>query len=99
MQLHGVDIYIWQDDLPDLPKQHGPLSLLLISNRGTKCYPGPVPEMDLIDWYRCRFFSEEVIDHSTIDALMQEISNQGFVWTKAQKLFRVDGVDAFSQPY
>lgn len=99
MTLHGVDVYIWQQDQPALPKEFGPFTLKLISNRGTKVYPGPAPEMDLIDWYRCRFTSEQEVKDTQVDELVQELTKQGFTWTKTQKLFQIDGVDAFSQPY
>jgi hypothetical protein len=55
--------------------------------------------MDLLDWPRCRFLSDEVVSDAEIDALVQHLSGQGFTWTKCQKLFRKDGVDQFSQPY
>ena len=87
MTLHGVDVYIWQDEQPALPTEFGPFTLKLISNRGTKVYPGPAPEMDLLDWFRCRY------------ELITALTEQGFRWTKTQKLFQIDGVDAFSQPY
>lgn len=99
MELHGVDVYIWQDNMPELPTEIGPFTLKLISNRGTKMYPGPVPEMDFIDWYRCRFYSEAVVTDADVDALIHEVTAKGFRWTKTQKLFTIDGVDAFSQPY
>ncbi len=99
MTLHGVDIFIWSADTPDVPKEFGPFTLALISNRGTRIYPGPAPEMDLLDWPRCRYFCEEEVTHDQIDELVNKITSLGFRWTKCQKLFRIDGVNAFSQPY
>lgn len=99
MTLHGVDIFIWSADTPDVPKEFGPFTLDLISNRGTRIYPGPAPEMDLLDWPRCRYLCEEEVTHDQIDELVNKITSLGYRWTKCQKLFRIDGVNAFSQPY
>lgn len=99
MQLHGVDIYIWSPTTPEVPKTHGKLTLTLISNRGTRIYPGPAPEIDLLDWPRCRYESDEVVTDEDVQAIVNEITNQGFRWTKCQKLFRIDGVNQYSQPY
>jgi hypothetical protein len=99
MNLHGVDVYIWSDQTPDLPKQHGPFELKLISNRGTKIYPGPVPDMELLDWPRCRFVSESEVTDGQVDELVSHLSSLGFRWTKCQKLFRKDGVNQYSEPY
>jgi hypothetical protein len=99
MNLHGVDVFIWSPSTPDLPKTIGKFALRLISNRGTKIYPGPAPEIDLLDWPRCRFVSDEEVEDSDIDALANEITRLGYRWTKLQKLFRKDGVDQFSEPY
>ncbi len=99
MTLHGVDIFIWSAETPDVPKEFGPFTLDLISNRGTRIYPGPAPEMDLLDWPRCRYLCEEEVTHDQIDELVNKITSLGYRWTKCQKLFRIDGVNAFSQPY
>lgn len=98
--LHGVDIYIWSATTPDVPKTFGKFTLKLISNRGTKIYPGPAPEIDLLDWPRCRYESEEVVTNDEIDALIAEITKAGFSWNKCQKLHRDDeGNNLYSQPY
>lgn len=99
MNLHGVDVYIWNETTPDIPKSYGPFTLALISNRGTKVYPGPVPDMDLLDWPRCRYLSDTEVTDAQIDELVLHLSSLGWRWTKCQKLFRKDGVDQFSQPY
>lgn len=99
MTLHGVDVYIWHPETPDIPKEFGPFTLNLISNRGTRVYPGPAPEMDLLDWPRCRYLAEGEVSHEQIDELVAHLTGLGWKWTKTQKLFKIDGVDAFSQPY
>jgi hypothetical protein len=99
MTLHGVDIYIRTPETPDIPKEFGKFTLKLISNRGTKVYPPPAPDMHLLDWPRCRYFCEDVVTDQEIDELVRHLTGLGWQWTKCQKLFRIDGNDAFSQPY
>jgi hypothetical protein len=55
--------------------------------------------MDLLDWFRCRYFSESEVSDVQVNELITALTEQGFCWTKTQKLFQIDGVDAFSQPY
>lgn len=99
MNLHGVDVYIWTPSTPDLPKEFGPFFLKLISNRGTRVYPPPAPDMDLMDWPRCRFFSESEVTDKDVNDLLVHLTDLGWRWTKTQKLFRKDGVNQFSEPY
>lgn len=99
MILHGVDVFIRTPEIPDLPKEIGPFTLNLISNRGSRVYPPPVPEMDLSDWQQCRYLSETEVNDGHIDELVHSISGLGFQWTKCQKLFKINGDNAFSQPY
>lgn len=99
MELHGVDIYIWSPTTPDMPKEYGKFTLKLISNRGTRIYPGPAPEIDLLDWPRCRYLSDTPVTDADVDALVGAITAQGFRWSKCQKLLVQDGVNQFSEPY
>lgn len=99
MNLHGVDVYIWTPQTPDLPKEFGKFKLILISNRGTRVYPPPAPDMDLLDWPRARFLCDDVVTDEEVDALVHHLTSLGWRWTKCQKLFIKDGVNQFSQPY
>jgi len=99
MTLHGVDVYIWSATTPDLPKEFGIMKLELISNRGTKIYPGPAPDIKLLDWPRCRYTSDEVVNNQQIQELLDALTSAGFTWTKCQKLFRDNGTNLYSQPY
>lgn len=98
MKLIGVDVYVWSESIPDLPKTIGPLTLHLMSNRGTRVYPPPAPEIDFIDWFRCRYLAPSEVSHQDIDKLLSTLSTN-FTWTKAQKLFEQNGSKAFSEPY
>ncbi len=98
--LHGLDIYLWTPTTPDLPKEFRTMKLTLISNRGTRIYPPPAPEIDLLDYPRCRFESDTVVSNEDIDALVLHITELGWTWVKCQKLFRNDeGENLYSQPY
>lgn len=99
MTLHGADIYVWYQGVPDVPKEFGKFQLLLISNRGTKVYPGPAPEIDMLDWPRCRYVCDDPVTNEEVDALVAHISASGFNWSKVQKLHRKDGVNQYSEPY
>lgn len=99
MTLHGVDVYIWTPETPNLPTQIGKFSLVLISNRGTRVWPPPAPDIKLLDWPRCRYVSDEVVTNEEVEALARELTAAGYTWTKLQKLFREDGVNLYSEPY
>ena|SRR5712692_8349276 len=98
MKLIGVDVYIWSQSIPDLPKKIGLFTLQMISNNGTKLYPPPAPEIEVTDWFQCRYVASSEIIHRDIDQLLLSL-NPDFTWTKAQKLYEKDGVNAFSEPY
>lgn len=99
MTLHGVDVYLWSESLPDVPRQIGPLSLELMANPTTKVYPGPVPDIKHLDWPRCRYTSDTEVSSADIDALLASLTSAGFTWTKTQKLYRDNGTPLYSQPY
>lgn len=99
MKLHGVDVFVQCPQTPDLPTEFGAFKLILISNRGTRVYPPPAPETDLLDWPQCRFLSENEVSDADVDALVAHLTSLGYRWTKCQKLFLKDGVNQFSQPY
>lgn len=98
MKLIGVDVYIWSEKIPELPKKVGSLSLQMISNNGTRLYPPPAPEIDVTDWFQCRYLSNSEIANRDINELLDTL-NPKFTWTKLQKLFQENGINAFSQPY
>lgn len=99
MNLHGVDIYLWHEGIPDVPKQVGAFNLTFISSRGTRVYPPPAPDVEVSDWPQCRYLSDSVVSDSDIDALVCKLSGDGWKWTKCQKLFKKDGENLFSEPY
>ncbi len=99
MNLHGVDVYVRSDDIPNLDESYGNLRLLFMSNRGTKVFPPPAPKFKFIGIFRCRFFSESEVTDQEVDQLLTEITKQGYKTSQFQKLFMLDGVKQFSEPY
>lgn len=100
MQLHGVDVYLWVTENPNIATQFGNLSLLFIANRGTRIYPVSAnPKMTENDWPQYRFVSDAPVADAEIETLLKALSDQGVKWTKAQKLYRQDGNNLYSEPY
>ena len=95
MSLHGVDVYLNTSEFPNLPQEVGSFSLIFVASRGTRMKPGATD----IAWPQCRYFSEIEVTDQDIENLVAKINAAGFQWTKCQKLFKIDGVNAFSQPY
>ncbi|MER3412802.1 MAG: isocitrate dehydrogenase [Armatimonadota bacterium] len=98
-KLVGVDVYLQSDSIPDAPKEHGPFRLVFIANRGMKVWPGEMPRMHLLDLMRLRYEAEGEVSHSDVESLLAALTNGGFTWAKAQKLFEHDGERKYSQPY
>jgi Hypothetical protein TT1725 len=99
MNLHGVDIYLWHQGIPEIPKNIGAFNLTFISSRGTRVYPPPAPDVELSDWPQCRFLCESEVTYEQVDDLINTITALGFKWTMCEKLFKKDGENQFSEPY
>lgn len=98
-KLVGVDVYLQTDCIPDAPHEHGPLRLAFVDNRGVKVWPGEPPEMHFLDLMRLRYEAEGEVSDSDVESLLATLTNGGFRWAKAQKLFEQDGERKYSQPY
>ena len=99
MNLHGVDIYLNTSNLPNLPDRYGPFQLIFIASRGTRVFPVAANTSAGIDWPQCRFLSDQEVTDAQVDELVNHILALGHQWTKCQKLFKMNGENAFSQPY
>ena len=99
MTLHGVDVYLNTSDLPKLPDEIGPFKLIFIASRGTRVFPVAANTNAGIAWPQCRFLSEQEVSDTQVDELVNHIHTLGHQWTKCQKLFKLNGENAFSQPY
>jgi len=105
-ELVGVDLFIYYE--PGNPNRVGALleavngeglKLDVISSRGVKVYPNPLPDTITGDSWRCRFVSsapDAVIQPGQILALLGRVQAAGLNWSKTENLYRFDGVNGFS---
>jgi hypothetical protein len=99
MDLFGLDIFLWHQGIPEIPKEIGAFKLTMISSRGTRVYPPPAPDVELSDWNQCRYLSDSQVSDEQIDDLVNSITSLGHRWTKCQKLFKINGENQFSEAY
>ncbi len=104
-QLVGVDVFLdWEGDPNTLGKSLEELSspefkLVMITNRGTKVYPGGMPETFCVDHWRCRFQSstgENEVSNENVLALFSRLVLSGYPPVKTEGLFLFDGKPGFS---
>lgn len=94
----GLDIFvITPSGLPKVPENCHNFKLELISQRGMRCWPGPMPDGISGNWFHCRYRGNTITDES-IKALLLELEKT-VIWEKVQKLWQKDGVDLFSKAY
>lgn len=101
----GIDVFIqWKGAAEDLPQilnsvvKGLPFRLVMISNRGLKVYPGPVPEASMVDHWRCRFAvfpSDADMSIAAVTGLITRISNVAR-WCHVERLQMLDGEPGFS---
>jgi len=100
----GVDVFIEHPDgIPKIPEVVDNLTLKMISNRGTKVYPGNLERIWLVDHHRCRYIGTdskgdyiEIHDEEIYD-LLRELSRLNFKWMHLEKLHLFDGKVGFSK--
>jgi hypothetical protein len=95
---HGIDVFIESPDgIPKVPEKVAHLELAMISNRGTKVYPGPKPDIWLVDHYRCRYVARDKngeylrISDEELFQLLRELYVHKFNWMHIEKLRMFDG--------
>jgi isocitrate dehydrogenase (NAD+) len=92
--LVGADVFVeWNatEQLPPIPKRSGPLELTMISNRGTRVYPPPIPQITMVNWFRCRYIAKTAISSEHIRMLASEIEQTGVRWMHIELLYH-DGI-------
>lgn len=97
-KVDGLDVFIQfigtpGDIGPNLEKiaDGTALKLKMISNRGTKVFPGET-EADCVDHWRCRFINrngKEISDRQLYD-LLYKITDAGFKWNHLEKLQMIE---------
>jgi len=97
-QTHGIDLFIHQNSVPDLPERIGKLQLKLISNRGTKIdLDGDhIPDIYLVNWYRARYLSPEPLSDEEIHEFIEAIP-ASIYWTNIQRLNTAHGEGMYSK--
>ena len=104
-QLVGIDIFLDWVGKPEiigqsLDKLAGPeFKLTMITNRGTKVYPGGIPETFCVDHWRCRFEApdkDSKVDHRDVLNLMGRLVEADFPPVKTEGLFTFDGQPGYS---
>lgn len=86
-----------------MPELVDHLKLKMISNRGTKVYPGVMPKIWLVDHHRCRYVATDEngnymnIGDEEIFNLIREISAAGIKWMHIEKLQLFDGELGYSK--
>ncbi|MEB3196612.1 MAG: NADP-dependent isocitrate dehydrogenase [Candidatus Sericytochromatia bacterium] len=95
-EVRGVDVFVEHRGIPQLPARIGPFALAMISNRGTKVYPGPAPDIMLVDWHRCRYVADSAVSEDDVVMLLKQIG-QHVSWMHVEKLRHADGVACYSK--
>ncbi len=104
----GVDVFVDWDSATrnpaDLAARLEPLAsdglkLVMISNRGTKVWPGGQPETFCVDHWRCRFEKSEGGDltHGAIVDLLGRVAGAGVDFIKTENLCTFDGEPGYSR--
>jgi hypothetical protein len=92
----GIDVFVNQEKIPAPPETLHGLKLKLISNRGTKVWPGSVPQIHLTDVYCCRYMADAPIESAIVLKALSDLESKGFHWVHIEKLIQLDGKNAFS---
>ena len=102
----GVDVFVEAEALPEelgpriVELTHGtPVQLKMISNRGTKVYPGTGVVPTCVDHWRCRFLLRDgntaLTDASILDLLIRVAKL--YRWMHIEKLEEFDGKPGFTK--
>ena len=76
-EINGVDVFVRANNgIPSFPETLGSFTLGMISNRGTKVYPGNAPDILMVDCYRCRFYAKEAVKQKKMTELRGLITKE-----------------------
>ncbi|MEB3205492.1 MAG: isocitrate/isopropylmalate family dehydrogenase [Candidatus Sericytochromatia bacterium] len=95
----GLDVFVEHGDpatVPPVPQAAGSLRLRMISNRGTKVFPGPLPDIRMVNWYRCRYVADGPVQDAEIMALLDSVS-QACTWVHIERLRTQEGKALYSK--
>ncbi len=94
--IRGVDIFVKTTDISLLPRTLGKLTLSMVSNRGTKIYPGEIPDIVIVDCQRCRYTSNETLTNDDILEFLNAFPTD-LPWMHIEKLHEENGVALYSK--
>ncbi len=89
IQWVGADVFVeWNDthSLPPVPDCVANLTLAMITNRGTTVFPGAVPPITLVNWYRCRYTAAAPVEPAEMLSLLAELNARGLTWMHVELL-------------
>ena len=92
MNCVGIDVFVHTQGLPKVPESVAGYKLTVISNRGTKVWPGEMPRIHLTDVFRCRYRGTA----SPVE-LLKAIEAAGFNWVHVEKLHEIGGKELFAK--
>jgi hypothetical protein len=95
--LVGADVFVEHDGLPTMPLQVGPFTLKLMSNRGTKVWPGELPDILLVDHFRCRYIADGDISREDVLQLLSTVTAAGMKWVHVELLHQAAGEARYSK--
>lgn len=104
-ELVGIDVFLqWNEKDANMLGERlsqfmiGKLRLKIITNRGTKVWPGGHPETFCTDHWRCRFMCEDMTDcsYQAMLHLLNNITREGFEIIKTENLYLFDGKAGFT---
>jgi hypothetical protein len=97
IKIVGLDVFVRHEGIPALPAgvDLGPFELKVISNRGTKVWPGNAPKIHLTDVFTCRFVHKGAGAVPALD-LLGKLEKLGFEWVHIEKLLEIDGKPGFA---
>jgi NAD-dependent isocitrate dehydrogenase len=96
--LVGADVFVQHEGgLPPMPETVGPFTLRLMSNRGTKVWPGPTPDILIVDHHRCRYIASTPVTRTDILNLVSEITASGITWCHVELLNQASGDARYSK--
>ncbi len=103
-ELVGIDVFV-NSTAPvetlaeQVRKAESPLvELAMITNRGTKVWPGGLPETFCTDHWRCRFLAraDKQFNKPMIVDILRALIQEGVDFVKTEQLFTFDGEPGFS---
>ncbi|MEB3299984.1 MAG: isocitrate/isopropylmalate family dehydrogenase [Candidatus Sericytochromatia bacterium] len=99
LETRGLDIFVEHHDLttvPPVPHEAGGMRLSMISNRGTKVWPGQLPDIRMVNWYRCRYMAENAVSDAAVLEALQAVGQQ-CPWVHVERLRTLEGRPMYSK--